>query len=139
MVKWNISGDWELMQSNGLIVKMTLVHHLDGTVEGCGESISAKAPSDTDVRLAGEGVNSDLFPIIGSVTHDEVYLEELHTALRQRYRAKINEHGSVVCGVTTDAFNRAYSFTANGKAHLRPPTVHAPGAALDSPGDGGPE
>jgi len=77
MVKWNISGDWELMQSNGLIVKMTLVHHLDGTVEGCGESISATAATDTDVRLPRERVNSDLFPIIGSVTHDEVYLEEL--------------------------------------------------------------
>jgi hypothetical protein len=24
MAKWDISGDWELMQSNGLIVKMTL-------------------------------------------------------------------------------------------------------------------
>jgi hypothetical protein len=84
-------------------------------------------------------VSPDHFPIIGSVTHDEVYLEELRTALRQRYRAKINEDGRVVGGVTTDAFNRAYSFTANGKAHLRPPTVHAPGAALDSPGDGGPE
>jgi hypothetical protein len=42
MVKWDISGDWELMQSNGPIVKMTLVHHLDGTVEGCGASISRK-------------------------------------------------------------------------------------------------
>lgn len=91
MVKWDMSGDWELMQSNGLIVKMTLVHHLDGTVEGWGKSISAKAPSDTDVRLAGERVNSDLFPIIGSATHDEVYLEEVRTPLRQRYRAKINE------------------------------------------------
>jgi hypothetical protein len=136
MVKWDMSGNWELMQSNGLIVKMTLVHHLDGTVEGCGESISATAASDTDVRWP---VSPDLFPIIGSVTHDEVYLEELRTALRQRYRAKINEQGSVVGGVTTDAFNRAYSFTANGKAHLRLPTVHAPGAALDSPGDGDPE
>ena len=75
----DMSGDWELMQSNGL-----------------------------------------------SVTHDEVYLEQLRTALRQRYRAKINEHGRVVGGVTTDAFNRAYSFTANSKAHLRLPTVHAP-------------
>jgi hypothetical protein len=126
MVKWDISGDWELMQSNGLIVKMALVHHLDGTVEGCGESISATAPSDADVRSAVERVNPALFPIIGSVTHDEVYLEEMQTALRQRYRAKINEHGRVVCGVTTDAFNRAYSFTANGKARLRLSTVHAP-------------
>ena len=129
MVKWDMSGDWELMQSNGLIVKMTLVHHLDGTVEGCGECISATAPSDTDVRSAVERVNPDLFPIIGSVTHDvthdEVYLKELRTALRQTYRAKINEHGRVVGGVTTDAFNRAYSFTANGKAHQRLSTVHA--------------
>jgi len=123
MVKWDISGDWELMQSNGLIVKMTLVHHLDGTVEGCGESISATAPSDTDVRLAVQPMNPDHFPIIGSVTHDDVYLEELRTVLRQRYRAKINEHGRVVGGVTTDAFNRAYSFTANRKAHLRLPTA----------------
>ena len=138
MVKWDMSGDWELMQSNGLTVKMTLVHHLDGTVEGCGETISTTAPSDTDVRSAVERVNPDLFPIIGSVTHDEVYLEELRTALRHRYRAKINEHGSVVGGVTTDAFNRAYSFTANGKARLRLPTVH-PGADLASPGDGDPE
>ena len=135
MVKWDMSGDWELMQSNGLIVKMTLVHHLDGTVEGCGESISATAASDTDMRLPGESVNSDLFPIIGSVTHDEVYLEELRTALRQRYRAKINEQGRVVGGVTTDAFNRAYSFTANGKARLRLSTVHALGPALESPGE----
>jgi hypothetical protein len=126
MVKWDMSGDWELMQSNGLIVKMTLVHHLDGTVEGCGESISATAPSDTDVRSPAPRPNPDLFPIIGTLTHDEVYLEELRTALRQRYRAKINEHGSVVCGVTTDAFNRAYSFTANGKARLRLSTVHPP-------------
>ena len=138
MVKWDMSGDWELMQSNGLIVKMTLVHHLDGTVEGCGETISATAPGDTDVRSAVEWVNPGLFPIIGSVTHDEVYLEELRTALRHRYRAKINEHGTVVGGVTTDAFNRAYSFTANGKARLRLPTVH-PGADLASPGDGDPE
>ena len=126
MVKWDMSGPWELTQSNGLIVKMTLVHHLDGTVEGCGESISATAPSDTDVRLAGERANPDLFPIIGSVTHDEVSIEELRTALRQKYRAKINEHGKMVGGVTTDAFNRAYSFTATGRAHLRLPTVHAP-------------
>jgi hypothetical protein len=123
MVKWDMSGDWELIQSNGLIVKMTLVHHLDGTVEGCGESISATADSDTEMRSP---VSPDLFPIIGSVTHDEVYLEELRTARRQRYRAKINEQGRVVGGVTTDAFNRAHSFTANRKAHLRLPTVHAP-------------
>ena len=43
-----------------------------------------------------------------------------------------------VGGVTTDAFNRAYSFTANGKARLRLPTIH-PGADLASPGDGDPE
>jgi hypothetical protein len=116
MVKWDMSGDWELIQSNGLIVKMTLVHHLDGTVEGCGESISATADSDTDVRSP---VSPDLFPIIGSVTHDEVYLEELRTALRQRHMAKINEDGRLVGGVTTDACNRAYSFTANGTARLR--------------------
>jgi hypothetical protein len=126
MLKWDISGNWELMQSNGPIVKMTLVHHLDSTVEGCGKSISTTAPSNTDMRSVAERVNPDLFPIIGSVTHDEVYLEELRTALRQRYRAKINEHGRMVCGVTTDAFNRAYSFTANGKARLRLSTVHAP-------------
>ena len=126
MVKWDMSGDWELMQSNGLILKMRLVHHLDGTVEGCGESISATAPSDTDVRLAGERVNPDFFPIIGSVAHDEVYLEELRTALRQRHRAKIDAHGRMVSGVTTDAFNRAYSFTAIGRAHPRLPTVHDP-------------
>jgi hypothetical protein len=125
MVKWNMSGDWELLQSNGLVVKMTLVHHLDGTVEGCGECISATAPSDTDVPSAVERVNPDLFSIIGRVTHDEVYLKELRTALRQTYRAKINEGGRVVGGVATDAFNRAYSFTANGKAHLRLSTVHA--------------
>jgi hypothetical protein len=71
-------------------------------------------------------VNPALFPIIGSVTHDEVYLEELRTALRQRYRARINEHGRVVSGVTTDAFNRGHTFTANGKARLRLSTVHAP-------------
>jgi hypothetical protein len=118
MAKWDISGDWELMQSNGLIVKMTLVHHLDGTVEGCGESIFATPLNDTDVRWAAERVQ-DLFPIIGSVTHDEVYLEELRTALRQRYMAKINEDGRLVGGVTTDACNRAYSFTANGTARLR--------------------
>jgi hypothetical protein len=131
MVKWDMSGDWELIQSNGLIVKMTLVHHLDGTVEGCGESISATADSDTDVRSPVSPdlfpiIGSVTFPIIGSVTHDEVYLEELRTARRQRYRAKINEQGRVVGGVTTDAFNRAHSFTANRKAHLRLPTVHAP-------------
>jgi hypothetical protein len=119
MVKWEISGDWELMQSNGLIVKMTLVHHLDGTVEGCGEFISATPLSDTDVRWAAARVSPDLFPIIGSVTDDEVYLEELRTALRQRYMAKINEDGRLVGGVTTDACNRAYSFTANGTARLR--------------------
>lgn len=73
MAKWDISGDWELMQSNGLIVKMTLAHHLDGTVVGCGEFISATPLSDTDVRSAAEQVSPDLFPIIGSVTHDEVY------------------------------------------------------------------
>jgi hypothetical protein len=50
------------MQSNGLIVKMTIVHHRDGTAEGCRESISAKASSDTDMGLAGERVNPDLFP-----------------------------------------------------------------------------
>ena len=125
MVKWDMSGDWELMQSNGVTVKMTLVHHLDGTVEGCGESISATAPSDSDVPGAAERKNPDLFPIIGSTTHDEVYLEELRTALRRRYRAKINEHGRVVCGVTTDAFSRAYSFTANGQARPRT-SKHAP-------------
>jgi hypothetical protein len=73
--------------------------------------------------LAAQPINPDHFPIIGSVTHDDVYLEELRTVLRQRYRAKINEHGRVVGGVTTDAFNRAYSFTANRKAHLRLPTA----------------
>jgi len=71
------------------------------------------------VRSAAEQVSPDLFPIIGSVTHDEVYLEELRTALRQRYSAKINEDGRVVGGVTTDACNRAYSFTANRTARLR--------------------
>jgi hypothetical protein len=155
MVKWDMSGDWELMQSNGLIVKMTLVHHLDGTVEGCGESISATAPSDTDVRSPAPRPNPDLFPIIGTLTHDEVYLEELRTALRQRYRAKINEDGRVVGGVTTDACNRAYSFTANGTARLREKklgkkgpvtmqtgvTVEGPRPRLDLywPGDGNPE
>ena len=71
------------------------------------------------MRSAAEQVSPDLFPIIGSVTHDEVYLEELRTALRQRYSAKINEDGRVVGGVTTDACNRAYSFTANRTARLR--------------------
>jgi hypothetical protein len=53
--------------------------------------------------LGLERVNPDLFPIIGSVTHDEVYVEELRTAL-PRYRAKINERGRVVDGVTTGRF-----------------------------------
>jgi DNA-binding transcriptional regulator YdaS (Cro superfamily) len=155
MAKWDISGDWKLMQSNGLIVNMTLAHHLDGTVEGCGEFISATPLSDTDVRSAAEQVSPDHFPIIGSVTHDEVYLEELRTALRQRYRAKINEDGKVVGGVTTDACNRAYSFTANGTARLREKklgkkrpvtmqtgvTVEGPSPRLDLywPGNGDPE
>ena len=129
MVRWDISGNWELMQSNGSIVRMTLVHHLDGSVEGCGRSIPATAPGDIDVPSAAEQADPDLFPIIGTVTHDEVYLEELRTALRQRYRAKINEHGRVVCGVTTDAFNRAYSFTTNDKARLRLLTGHGPGGS----------
>ena len=54
-----------------------------------------------DVRWAAERVNPDLFPIIGSVTHEEVYLEELRTALRQTYMVRINENGRLVDGVTS--------------------------------------
>jgi hypothetical protein len=43
MVKWDMSGDWELMQSNGLIVKMTLVHHRDGPPK-VAESPSLQKP-----------------------------------------------------------------------------------------------
>ena len=39
MVKWNVSGDWVLTQSDGRTVEIKLVQGTDGTLGGSGDFV----------------------------------------------------------------------------------------------------
>ena len=113
MVKWNVSGDWVLTQSDGRTVEIKLVQGTDGTLGGSGDFVDL--PRDGWPTNPSRDRSSPKGSPARSLTMVSAWRSIGFGASVGSYEARIDQEGNIFDGVGRDILNpnNRVSFTAN--------------------------